>query len=320
MKLPTKIPDVLREQAIDWLLCIHSDHCTEKDRTALAAWLQKSPSNRHAYETVEAQWHLMKSLKTKSFPARDAALHYRPKARMPLWTYSAAAALLLAVGLTTFNQNGWLGISKTYIAQKGGRQTITLADGSQLELNTDSQVRVHYDHWQRSVEIMQGEAFFTVAHDAERPFEVCAGKGVIRDIGTAFEVYMKPNDVLVAVQEGMVEVQAEGTLKLTAGQHSSFDQNGKFIKDQNQDLTNLTAWRHGKLVFRNRRLADVLTEISRYHDRTVALKDKTLAELKVSGTFRTDNLGDLLGAIAAILPVKVDYVGEKNIVLRSARK
>lgn len=320
MKSSPKISDALRKQAIDRLLRTQSEHCTDKDRAELAAWLQKHTANRHAYETVEAQWQLLEPLKNKDFPAREAALRYRPKARVPLWAYSAAAALLLALGLTAYNPNGWPGMTHTYIAQKGDRQTINLADGSRLELNTDSKVRAHYDHWQRSVELIQGEAFFTVAHDAKRPFEVRAGKGRIRDIGTAFEVYRKPNDVLVAVQEGVVEVDAQGTRKLTAGQHTSFNQNGEFLKDQNQDLTNLTAWRQGQLVFRNRRLEDVLNEIGRYHEQKVTMKDKNLAVLKVSGTFRTDNLNDLLNAIAAILPVKVDYVGGKDIVLKSARK
>jgi transmembrane sensor len=60
--------------------------------------------------------------------------------------------MLLVLGLATFSPNGWLGFPQTYVAEKGDRQTVTLADGSTIELNTDSEVRVHFNHWHRSVD------------------------------------------------------------------------------------------------------------------------------------------------------------------------
>ena len=318
VKSPPQLPDSLRKQAVDWLFLIQSEHCTDQDRQALAAWLAQTPLHRHAYETLQAQWQLLKPLKNKHFPARKAALRYRAKLQHPLRAYSAAAALLLALGLTAFNSNGWLGISQTYIAQKGDRQTITLADNTLLELNTDSEVRVHYDYWRRKIEVVRGEAFFTVTHDAARPFEVRAGNGRIRDLGTAFDVYRKTNRTLVAVQEGLVEVQAQNALELHAGQQLSYNEDGEFLKEQDQDPLNLTAWRKGQLVFHNSRLADVLLEISRYHDRLISMKDPSLAELRVSGVFYTDKLTDLLNAISAILPVKVEYLGNREILLKPA--
>jgi len=311
-------PDSVHAQAVDWLLHIRSENCTETERHAFNIWLEASASHRQAYETVLAQWEWMEPFKAMNFPARDAALRYRGKSPRRLFIYSAAATLLLAMGLTAFMPNGWLGIPHTYVAEKGDRQTVTLADGSRIELNTESEVRVHFNHWQRSVEIIKGEAFFTVNHDAERPFEVRAGSGRIRDIGTAFEVYIKPEHVIVAVQEGIVEVQASGKRELTAGQQLAFSNSGEFQALQAQDVAGLTAWRQGNLVFRNRRLDDVLAEVGRYHDTRVRLQNETLGKLRVSGTFHTAELGDTLDAIAAILPVNIDHVGTHEIVLKSA--
>jgi len=311
-------PDSVHAQAVDWLLRIRSENCPETERHAFNTWLEESASHRQAYETVLAQWEWMEPFKAMNFPARDAALRYRGKSPRRLFIYSAAATLLLAMGLTAFMPNGWLGIPHTYVAEKGDRQTVTLADGSRIELNTESEVRVHFNHWQRSVEIIKGEAFFTVNHDAERPFEVRAGSGRIRDIGTAFEVYIKPEHVIVAVQEGIVEVQASGKRELTAGQQLAFSNSGEFQALQAQDVAGLTAWRQGNLIFRNRRLDDVLAEVGRYHDTRVRLQNETLGKLRVSGTFHTAELGDTLNAIAAILPVNIDHVGTHEIVLKSA--
>ncbi len=318
MKTTPPSPDSVHAQAVDWILRIRSENCPETERHAFNTWLEESASHRQAYETVQAQWEWMEPFKAMNFPARDAALRYRGKSPRRLFIYSAAATLLLAMGLTAFMPNGWLGIPHTYVAEKGDRQTVTLADGSRIELNTESEVRVHFNRWQRSVEIIKGEAFFTVNHDAERPFEVRAGSGRIRDIGTAFEVYIKPQHVIVAVQEGIVEVQASGKRELTAGQQLAFSNNGEFQALQAQDVAGLTAWRQGNLVFRDRRLDDVLAEVGRYHDTRIRLQNETLGKLRVSGIFHTAELGDTLNAIAAILPVNIDQVGEHEIVLKSA--
>lgn len=318
MKTIPSSSDSVPAQAVDWLLRIRSENCTETELHAFNTWLEESASHRQAYETVQAQWEWMEPFKAMNFPARDAALRYRGKSPRCLFMYSAAATLLLALGLTAFMPNGWLGIPHTYIAEKGGRQTVALADGSRIELNTDSEVRVHFNHWQRNVEMIKGEAFFTVTHDAERPFEVRAGSGRIRDIGTAFEVYIKPEQVIVAVQEGIVEVQALKKRELTAGQQLAFNGSGEFQILQGQDVAGLTAWRQGNLVFRDRRLDDVLAEVGRYHDTRIRLQNESLGKLRISGTFHTAELDNTLNAIATLLPVNIDHVGDHEVVLKSA--
>ena len=162
MKITPPSSDPLQTQAVDWLLRIRSENCTETERHAFNTWLEESASHRQAYETVQAQWDWMEQFKVMNFPARNAALRYRGKSPRRLFIYSAAATLLLTLGLATFMPNGWLGIPHTYVAEKGDRQTITLADGSSIDLNTESEVRIHFNRWQRNVEMIKGEAFFTV--------------------------------------------------------------------------------------------------------------------------------------------------------------
>ena len=314
---PSDTADAVREQAIAWLLLMRKPAVPQAERDALNVWLAANPSHRQMYETVEAQWQWLEPFAHMPFPAREQALRYRRKPHTPWIAYSTAAMLLLALGLTAFSPAGWLGMMQTYSAGKGQRQTLTLADGSRMELNTDSEVRVQFNYWQRNVELVKGEAFFTVQHDAERPFEVVAGNGRIRDIGTAFEVYKKNAQVIVAVQEGIVEVQTTEKRQVTAGQQLSFNDKGQFQTVQDLNVSDLTAWRDGYVVFRNRSLNDVLGELARYHNIRIRLQNPSIGELKVSGTFHTDKLNDMLKAVTVILPVKVDYLGQREVLLKS---
>lgn len=310
--------DSAHSEAIDWLLRIRSEKCTRSERRAFEDWLKQSDSHRQAYEAIEAQWQWMEPFKTMKFPARNAALRYRARSRRSLFMYGAAASILLVLGLSALNQNGWLGVTETYSVEKGGHKIIDLADGSSIELNTDSEARVHLDHWRRRVEMVKGEAFFKVKHDEERPFEVRAGKGFIRDIGTEFDVYVKSEQVIVAVQEGMVEVEGLEKRRLTEGQQIALSDRGEFQALQGSDVASVTAWRKGQLIFRNRRLDDVLSELGRYHDIRIRLQNRALGEMRVSGTFHIAELDDTLNAISAILPVKADYIGKHEVLLKSS--
>lgn len=309
---------LLQQQAIDWLLRLQLETCTEANHQAFARWLAEDASHRQIYQQVETHWQWMAQFKNQEFPERQQALRYKRKLPVKVWTYSLASTMLLVLGLTAFSANGWLGVFATYSTEKGERQTINLADGSTLELNTDSEVRVHLNHWQRSVELVRGEVFFQVAHDEQKPFEVRADNGRIRDIGTAFDVYRQAEQVTVAVQEGIVEIETLGTRQLTAGQQLRFNHNGEFQALEKLKTTELTAWRQGKMVFHNQSLKEVLVELSRYHNTPIHLQDSALNDLRVSGTFHTAKLEDALNAISSLLPVTIQQTANHEIVLKSS--
>ncbi|MDO9214662.1 MAG: FecR family protein [Methylococcales bacterium] len=307
---------LLRQQAIDWLMTRQSETCTEADRQAFARWLAEDDNHRLVYQQVEKHWQWMAQFKNADFPARQQALSYRRKSPITTWSYRFASILLLVAGLTAFSANGWLGSFESYATAKGERQTVTLADGSTLELNTDSEVRVHLNHWQRSVELVRGEVFFQVAHDEQKPFEVRADNGRIRDIGTAFNVYRQAEQVLVGVQEGIVEVEALDKRQLLAGQQLAFNHDGVFQAADELNIAELTAWRQGKMVFHNQSLQAVLAELSRYHNTPIRLHSARLNDLRVSGTFHTAKPDDALNAISSLLPVTVHHTANHEIVLK----
>lgn len=314
-------PDRLRDEAVRWQVRLRSGGCDNPERKAFDHWLRASPRHREAYDYAETQWRWMEGFKFRSFRARDEALRYRPPRRSlrKLASVVAASSLLAALGLTAFTPDGWYGVGATYLTAKGGRETVTLADGSRLELNTNTAAKVHINHWLRSVELVRGEAYFHVAHDEDKPFEVRAGAGLVRDLGTAFEVYVQPHRVLVAVDEGSVQVEARGSRVLVAGQQLAYAHRGDFILDTGMDLAALTAWRQGQIVVRDRSLNELLEEIDRYHDTRIRLSNPAQGRLKVSGTFPTGNLESILNTIVMTLPLRVSRSGEAEIVLESSR-
>ena len=95
-----------------------------------------------------------------------------------------------------------------YETRIGEQNSITLVDGSVIQLNTDSHIQVNYEKNQRSIVLMAGEAHFEVAKDPSRPFVVKAGDGMVRAVGTAFTVRINPEALKVIVTEGKVALAA----------------------------------------------------------------------------------------------------------------
>src|SRR6202000_3390292 len=93
-----------------------------------------------------------------------------------------------------------------YATEVGRLQTVRLADGSRMELNTHTRVHAEVTDKTRMITLDSGEAYFDVVHDARRPFVVYAGNRRITDLGTKFSVYRNGDDVQVTVREGRVKV------------------------------------------------------------------------------------------------------------------
>jgi transmembrane sensor len=315
-----EITDKAKDEAIAWVLRLRTEFCSSEDRRNFEDWLAQNPRHQELYARLDSQWNSLDRFKGLDFPVRHEALRYRPQVHRPekRWAGLAlAASLLVALGLTAFSTDGWYGTDVWYSAAHGGHETIDLVDGSRLELNSDTEVKVHLSRWQRSVELRRGEAFFSVVHESGRPFVVTAANGHIVDIGTEFEVYLQAEKVLVAVQEGSVRVDVTESRDLMANQLLAYNRKGDFITVPTDNVENLTAWRHGQLIFDNRRLDQVLAELGRYHNTQVRLSSPALGKLKVSGSFHIDRLDSALETIASTLPVTIQRPGAHIVVLRN---
>jgi transmembrane sensor len=341
----------IRKQAIQWLIAQNSGTWSAADQYALNEWLNADVEHQKQYRQMQQLWGSMDAFKTLDFPQRQAAHDYQPPSRqdnliqfpglnVPEITakqphissrsrrefshwlktgFAVAASALLIIGIQTYRQTG----IKHYQTAKGEHQTVFLADGSQIVLNTDSELTVELQMFQRKVRLAKGEALFNVAHNPIRPFEVAAGNGKIRDIGTRFNVYTQVSKVDVAVLEGKVDIvtdQQHFPVVLSAGQAASFNQQGKVSSQSMSNPQAITAWEHGKLIFAEQPLEDVLRQIARYHTVEFQITDPKLRNMKVSGTFKTSNLRLFLETLEVGFPIKAQFIDSLHVRLQKVAR
>lgn len=311
----------VQEEARYWLMRQHSGEFSPEESRAFQNWLSRNPEHRAQYARIAAMWRNLDDFKSRSFPARKAARHYRPRAKgrwFPPFQLAASIGPGLAIILTlVVGGKIWLHQpDDLYSTRKGEQRSIALADGSQLEVNTDSVVRVEYTRRGRIVQLEHGEASFTVNHGDTRPFDVIAGAGRIRDIGTVFNVHKRPDgSVVVTVKEGSVSVSTEqaGQTELVQGDRFSYTAHGAVSTRDRIDPAAADAWREGKIIFSRTPLEEAMTQLARYHDIDFVFTTPEVSRLKLSGTFGTRDLPLFLRTLAATLPVESRL--EKGVVL-----
>ena len=305
-----------------WVTRLHSGDCTDADRQTFAAWLAEDEANRTAYQEIKVFWDSLSQIEPHAKPRLDEARAYLRKERQRRRTVSGKrlAGVLSLILMIGFSPRWWALITTHhYRTAKGESNSIQLSDGSHIDLNTDTELSVQYTWTKRSVKLEHGEALFSVVHDTSKPFEVIADNGLIRDIGTRFNVFKETGRVSVTVLEGEVSVTASSISRnLTPGQEISYDSTGKMSALVNADIAAITAWQNGQLVFKSQPLSMVLEQLGRYHYVTFQVTDRHLQALKVSGVFPSNNLKLALDTIAGALPVKISSPAAHVFALESA--
>ncbi|MDD2863126.1 MAG: FecR family protein [Methylococcales bacterium] len=310
----------IHQQASFWLTRLQSHDCTEEERRDFSRWLLKKPAHAQAYQDVQNFWQNLNSVEPLINQELTAARHYLQRPPAPPRLFSPRLALafsvILMMGISPYLY--FHATTQTYQTAKGERQTVQLADGSQIILNTDTQLNVHYGFMGREVNFIRGEALFSVVHNDKKPFTVAAAKGVIEDVGTRFNVYQHDNQVAVTVLEGEVQITTSENptpRHIIAGLQTSYNEQGQIAPLEKTDVNSVTAWQTGKLIFKKQPLRDVLAQLARYHDVELQLSENTPQNLSVSGTFPADNLSLALNTIASALPIKFTKMGERTVLV-----
>ena len=219
--------------------------------------------------------------------SREHSRSYRLSARGSRLAASLVAALVLAAG----GYGGWLALNRghteSYSTAVGEFRRIPLQDGSTLALNTDTKVSVTFSRGHRKVELAQGEALFSVAHDTSRPFDVQAGSTVVRAVGTQFAVRrLEDSSVDVYVSEGRVSINPPSSPTFAAGT-VAYVRNGHVDARavSRNDITDSIAWTAQRLVFKGETLAKVVEEFNRYNLRKLVVPAPALAQQHIGGSF-----------------------------------
>ncbi len=249
--------------------------------------------------------------------ARPKPWLLRPILAGALLTSAAAVALVLWLGRTPVQEADFL----TPVAQ---RRTLSLADGTLVELNAQTSLHLHLDRDVRQVRLASGEAFFTVAKDASRPFLVETPAGSVRVTGTRFDVCTEnPGRLDVTVDEGTVQVRPGGTtgapLVLRAGDHLAASAGDASVQAlPPETLAGLLAWRQGQAVFAGTPLREALDRFARYHGRGFIVSPAA-SELRIGGRYSLDDVDGFLAALEEVLPVRAtrDLSGTVQVTLRS---
>ncbi|MGN8278225.1 FecR family protein [Pseudomonas sp. SMN5] len=312
--------DRVRDDAAQWFVRLQAPAMGADERQRFEAWLDEHPNHRDEIQLLQGIWSATDLLPRERLQALCEPPVQRPK-RRPLLRYAVAAGVLtVAVGLGLFSGLGSpADYSAEFATALGERRHIALPDGSVIDLNSSSRVRVQFAHRQRRVELAQGEALFRVEHDAGRPFTVDAGNGQVTVTGTRFDVRRDADKTRVAVEQGSVKVQGRDVpVKLTAGLGTQIDAQGKVAVPYAINADELTAWRNGKLVFNDAPLREVAEEVSRYRAKPLRVGSPAVGSLRLTSVFSVGNTDALLKALPNILPVAVRTLddGSQEIIAR----
>jgi transmembrane sensor len=316
------------EQAALWAARLDGSTLTSADRAALDAWLAENPVHRPLLSSycqfsadLEQQLPLLEGIKDQSaensLGSQTAQSH--PWLR---WPALAGAMLTAAAAVALFF---WpsrpAGQSGSIASPAAQRQAVTLVDGTRVELNARTSLRIEIDGAERRVRLADGEAFFSVSQDRTRPFFVETPAGSVRVTGTTFNVRTESPSVLeVTVVEGSVQVhpgeaagKASPPVALPPGNRLFRNTQGVTVQALSEgDLDSALAWRQGQIVFKGVPLHEALARFARYHGRNITAS-ANVAELRVGGRFSLDDLNGFLGGLEQSFPtVPVHIIREPS--------
>ncbi|WP_445682710.1 FecR family protein [Radicibacter daui] len=311
--LKPDMPRKLAEEAALWAARLQSGDASEEDIAAFEDWLAQDPRHTAAYAEFQDLWADLEQLPLQ--PGRLQKIRRARTVRRAGFVTSLAVLLLFA-GL--YRAGLYDRYRADYYTGVGVVDHVTLEDGTIVSLNSDTAIRVHYTPERREIELLRGEAFFEVSHNAARPFIVEDNDLRARAVGTRYSVRAGSGNTTanVRVEEGLVEVQhGDDHALLHAGQSASLEGNGT-LAVETTDVVNQTAWRTGKLVFSRRPLRSVLASLEKYRLGRIVLTDDQTGDQLVSGIFDLADTDQALRALAARLPIRVTYATDLLVIIQ----
>ncbi len=354
------------DQASTWFVEFNEDEAGASERSDFVRWLRASPENVRGYLAVSAAWESACLLEGRhtidveklvaracvesnvivlntaeahdegdSVPQRSAAATVRRSRSSPLaraTLISMAACIVIAVAAVSIWDSLIRGVHATSV---GEQRSVVLADGSTMELNSRTRLRVRFSDRERLIDLLEGQAMFRVATDPKRPFVVRAEHAQVRAVGTLFDVYRQSSGTItVTVIEGRVAVQArrptEGpndgggeaatrpVTMLGAGEQVSVTATS-IPPPRAANIAAATAWTQRQIVFQGALLTEVVEEFNRYNTRQMRILDPSLARVRISGVFASTDPASLLRFLRELPDFSVDETTEEIRISRAER-
>lgn len=301
-------------EAADWLLRNGNPNQSPAEQARFKEWLDEDPENCRTYRAAEGLLGDARQA-IQSDPAL-ADIDIRPRSiAKPI-----SAAIVLA-GLATgafLALDGPLRLQADMIAGTSEMPVRTLEDGSVVQLNASSAIAVEFSPERRVIQLLQGQAFFQVAHAPERPFTVVAGETEVTALGTAFDVRYGQDDTEVTVTENAVQVDVAGqhrlSVRVAQGEQAILDSADETAAISPVDPLVALAWKRGQIAVDNAPLSHVVEEMNRHFYGRIIVASPALSNRRVSGTIKVADTNDALAFIRNALGVKATQLGPLIII------
>jgi transmembrane sensor len=311
--------------AARWAVRIDAESLSPDDEQALEAWLAEDERRRGALLRAQAALSYLDRARAIS-TENDGYVTSQSRIARRRFLIGGAVGVAAAgvAGIALLRPTGLLSpVSNPAAAPLklatviGEVRRVPLSDGSIAAINTASNLKIIMEPKRRRVRLEDGEAWFQVAHDRERPFVVSAGKVQVQAIGTAFSVRLRDGGADVLVTEGTVETWIEGReetrIRLTAGKRSFIAEEARQIEviEGADTIERKLAWRSGELALNGETLGYAVAELNRYNERQLVIEDPQLGQESLVGYFRTSEPENFGRAVAAMLGARVIDDGSK---------
>ena len=288
----------IQVDASNWVVERHTSPDWDGDSQArLDDWLSQSVLHRVAYLRFEDAWKRSQRLTVLRIARRGQAFVEAISRLRPTILRSAAALLVTAAAGYAITQYPKAPEGQAFTTSVGGRETIVMGDGSRIELNTDTSLRLREAANKREVWLDRGEALFQIKHDAHRPLTVYAGNRRVSDLGTQFVMRREQDRLRVALLEGEVAigpsdnegrdlVLAPGNVFLATADRISV------TTEPQKALAKELAWRSGLIVFHRTPLTEAAAEFNRYNREQIVVSVSAAGHV-INGALPANNPEEL---------------------------
>ena len=305
-------PEEALEAARAWIMRLSRSTVGETDWIDFNVWLEASDENADAYDRAINLWSEYQAFANAPRPSKSKS-ETKSWRRYLIPGFGVAAAILLALPVSEA-----MTPPQVFKTERGETRTVWLDDGTRIDLNSASTLKVKLGWRTRKVEMADAEAIFDVAKDSSRPFVISAGDEKIRVVGTKFNVRRRDGAQSVTVERGRVEVSGlDGSkmVALTPGQRLDHSEGKSGVGVRAFDPAVAMSWRSGRLIYRDEPLSIVAADLSRLPGHAVRAADTETAKLRFSGVISARNSDEAAKVLTMLTPVTLQETPQ-GLVLR----
>jgi len=296
----------------------------DEDAQTLEAWLAGDPRRlgalmraRALFTRTEAAWSLEPVFNPRPYDRRAATAPTRRR----LLVWGAGGAVAASVGAATVIGYG-LTATTAYATERGEMRQVPLGDGSNLTLNTLSEVRVRDRSGGSDVRLMAGEVLLNVAQGAQRACTLRVDDWRVQVASAAVFISRLPDrPAQVTTHRGAVEISGTklaGSLRLEAGRRLTLGETAglerRIEKLSTDEMSRELSWREGQLAFHDERLEQAVAAFARYSRQPIVIRDPALRGEAVSGLFAANDPAGFAQAIGAAFGVSVRVETDRIVV------